>query len=306
MTVRTVNRWTHTYTAAKGAVELAAYRKRATAPQPGEAPLPVLLLVHGSSNSALPTYDLTVPGAGEYSLMNVFADHGFDVWAFDCENYGRSSRTAGNSDIASGAADVHAVLDLVRRETGNERAHLFGESSGALRAARFAASHPERVDRLVLGGYTYTGQGSPTLAKRALDLEKFKANPRRLRDQAMIDSIFLRDKPGTSEPGVPAAVGAIELTFGNEVPTGTYIDMIENLPIVEPEALRGPVMMITGEYDGIASMDDLLAFYRKLSGTEKQFVVLPATAHSLVWSKNRQLLWHWLRAFLTEPAYDPV
>jgi pimeloyl-ACP methyl ester carboxylesterase len=122
----------------------------------------------------------------------------------------------------------------------------------------------------------------------------------------MIDSIFLRDKPGTSEAGVPAAVGAIELTFGDQVPTGTYVDMIENLPIVEPEELRGPVMMITGEYDGIASTDDLLAFYRKLGGTEKQFVVLPATAHSLVWSKNRQLLWHWLRAFLTEPAYTPV
>jgi pimeloyl-ACP methyl ester carboxylesterase len=298
--------FSRTYTAHKGSVELAVYRKRAAAPQPGEAALPVLVLVHGSSNSAQPTYDLTVPGAGEYSLMNVFAGYGFDVWTFDCENYGRSARTPGNSDIASGAADIAAVLALIERETGVARAHLFGESSGALRAALFAARHPERVDRLVLGGYTYTGKGSPTLAKRALDLERFKASPRRKRDQAMIDSIFLRDKPGTSEPGVPAAVGAIELAFGEDVPTGTYVDMIENLPIVEPEQLRGPVMLITGEYDGIASPDDLLEFYRKLTGVEKQFIVLPATAHSLVWSKNRQLLWHWLRAFLSEPAYTPV
>jgi len=298
--------WSQSYSAHKGTVELALYRKRSVAPQPGEIALPVLVLVHGSSNSAQPTYDLTVPGAGEYSLMNVFAGYGFDVWSFDCENYGRSARTAGNSDIASGAADIAAVLALIERETGATRAHLFGESSGALRAALFAAQHPERVDRLALGGYTYTGKGSPTLAKRALDLERFKASPRRKRDQAMIDSIFSRDKPGTSEPGVPAAVGAIELTFGEEVPTGTYVDMIENLPIVEPEQLRGPVMLITGEYDGIASPDDLLEFYRKLTGVEKQFIVLPATAHSLVWSKNRQLLWHWLRAFLSEPAYTPV
>jgi len=298
--------WSQSYSAHKGTVELALYRKRSVAPQPGEIALPVLVLVHGSSNSAQPTYDLTVPGAGEYSLMNVFAGYGFDVWSFDCENYGRSARTAGNSDIASGAADIAAVLALIERETGATRAHLFGESSGALRAALFAAQHPERVDRLVLGGYTYTGKGSPTMAKRALDLERFKASPRRKRDQAMIDSIFSRDKPGTSEPGVPAAVGAIELTFGEEVPTGTYVDMIENLPIVEPEQLRGPVMLITGEYDGIASPGDLLEFYRKLTGVEKQFIVLPATAHSLVWSKNRQLLWHWLRAFLSEPAYTPV
>lgn len=298
--------WSQTYTAHKNAVQLAVYRKRAAAPQSGEAALPVLVLVHGSSNSAQPTYDLTVPGADEYSLMNVFAGYGFDVWAFDCENYGCSARTAGNSDIASGAADCAAVMTLIARETGVTRAHFFGESSGALRAARFAAEHPERVDRLVLGGYTYTGKGSPTLAKRALDLDRFKAAPRRKRDQAMIDSIFLRDKPGTSEPGVSAAVGAIELTFGEEVPTGTYVDMIENLPTVEPEQLRGPVMLITGEYDGIASTDDLLDFYRKLAGVEKQFIVLPATAHSLVWSKNRRLLWHWLRAFLSEPAFLPV
>jgi pimeloyl-ACP methyl ester carboxylesterase len=283
-------------------VELAVYRKRAAAPQPGEPPLPVLLLVHGSSNSAQPTYDLVVPGAGEYSLMNVFAGYGFDVWAFDCENYGRSARTAGNSDIASGAADILAVMQLVERETGAGRAHLFGESSGALRAALFAATYPERVDRLVLGGYTYTGKGSATLAKRALDLEKFRSSPRRLRDQAMIDSIFLRDKPGTSEPGVPAAVGAIELTFGDEVPTGTYVDMIANLPIVEPVQLRGPVMMLTGQYDGIASVEDLLEFYAKLASSDKSFVILPQTAHSLVWAKNRRLLWHWMRSFLTAPV----
>lgn len=302
MTTSATTAWSRTYTAAKGTVELAVYRKRAAAPRPGEPPLPVLMLVHGSSNAALATYDLVVPGAGEYSLMNVFAGYGFDVWALDCENYGRSSRTAGNSDIAGGAADILAAMQLIERETGLARAHFFGESSGALRAALFAASHPERVDRLVLGGYTYTGKGSATLAKRALDLEKFKANPRRTRDQAMIDSIFLRDKPGTSEPGVSTAVGAIELTFGDEVPTGTYVDMIANLPIVRPEQLLRPVMMITGEFDGIASQEDLLDFYAKLAASDKQFVILPATAHSLVWAKNRRLLWHYLRGFLTAPA----
>jgi pimeloyl-ACP methyl ester carboxylesterase len=298
--------WANTYTAHKGDVELAVYRKRAGAPVPGAAPLPVLLLVHGSSISALPTYDLTVPGAGEYSVMNVFAGYGFDVWALDCENYGRSSRTSGTSDIASGAADIDAVLDLVRRETGAERAHIFGESSGALRAALFAVEHPERTDRLVLSAYTHTGKGSPTLAKRALDIERFRANPRRTRDQAMIDSIFQRDKPGTSVPGVAAAIGAVELTFGDQVPTGTYLDMVENLPVIDPARLQAPVMMITGEFDGISTMEDLLDFYAQTGSADKQFIIMPATAHSVVWAKNRQLFWHWMRAFLTEPAFEPV
>jgi len=306
MTARATDLVTTSYTAHKGAVELAVYRKRRGDPPVAGAPLPVLLLVHGSSVSARPTYDLEVPGQAEYSVMNVFARLGFDVWTFDCENYGRSSRTSGNSDIASGAADIRATMDLIQSETGVERAHFFGESSGALRAALFAVQHPERVDRLVLSAYTYTGKGSPTLAKRALDLERLRANPRRLRDRAMIESIFLRDKPGTSEAGVAEAVAAAELIFGDQVPTGTYIDMVANLPIVEPARLHMPVMMLTGAFDGISTMDDLRDFYEHLGSEDKQFIVLPATAHSLVWAKNRQLFWHWLQCFLTEPPYEPV
>ena len=73
-----------------GDVRLYLYRKRLGAPQPGEAPRPVLFMVHGSSNSGRPSFDLEVPGKGEYSLMNVFARWGYDVWTMDHEGYGRS------------------------------------------------------------------------------------------------------------------------------------------------------------------------------------------------------------------------
>src|SRR5262245_32762538 len=70
--------WSQDYTAKKGDVPLNLWRKRLGAPKAGEAPRPVLFLVHGSSNSARTSYDLDVPGRGEYSLMNVFARYGFD------------------------------------------------------------------------------------------------------------------------------------------------------------------------------------------------------------------------------------
>src|SRR6266852_442009 len=102
------NPWTAEYWAKKGAVSLYLFRKRAGAPVKGGPPRPVLFLVHGSSVSSRPTFDLAVPGKGQYSLMNVFAGYGFDVWTMDHENYGRSSRTEGNSDIKSGAEDLEA------------------------------------------------------------------------------------------------------------------------------------------------------------------------------------------------------
>src|ERR1700686_1028026 len=194
--------WSGEYWAHKGDVKLYMFRKRASAPKAGEKALPVLFLIHGSSNSGRSSFDLATPGRGEYSVMNVFAGLGYDVWTLDHENYGRSSQTQSNSDIASGAQDLKAAVELIVRETGQQKVHVFGESSGAIRAGAYAAARPERVDRLVLGAFTYKGDNSPTLTERAKGLEFYRTHNRRLRDRAMIRSIFTRDKAGTSDPAV--------------------------------------------------------------------------------------------------------
>ena len=95
--------WHQDYWAKKGDVKLNLWRKRIGTPNPGESPRPIVFLVHGSSNSARSSYDLTVPGKGEYSLMNVLARHGYDVWTMDHDGYGYSGSSGNNSDIASGS-----------------------------------------------------------------------------------------------------------------------------------------------------------------------------------------------------------
>jgi len=293
--------WSGEYRAKKGDVSLYLYRKRVSAPKSDESPLPVLFLVHGSSISARPTFDLTVPGHGNYSLMNKFAEFGFDVWTMDHENYGQSSRTSGNADIASGVEDLKAASEVVIRETGRQKFHFCGESSGALRAGAFAQQSPERIDRLVLLAFTYKGAGSPTLAKRAEQLAYYRTHNMRLRDRAMIESIFTRDKPGTSDPAVAQALADAELKFGDQVPTGTYLDMTANLPVVDPTKVTAPTLLMRGEYDGIATIDDLFDFYKQLPSGDRQLVIVPGAAHSLVLAINRPLLWHTMHAFLTMP-----
>ena len=293
--------WSKEYWAQKGDVKLYLFRKRRTAPKAGERPLPVLFLSHGSSMSGRPTFDLTVPGRGEYSLMNVFAGYGFDVWTMDFEGYGRSTRTDGNSNIAEGVRDLKAGTDLILKETGQSRMHFFGESSGGLRAASFAMSYPDRVDRLVLAAFTYTGEGSPTLTDRAKQLDFYKTHNRRPRDRNMIRSIFTRDKAGTADPAVGEALANAELPFGDTVPTGTYLDMTANLPVVDPLKVHAPVLLVRGEYDGIATEDDLVSFYRKLPNRDRQLIVLPGMAHSVVLGINRDQLWHVMHGFLSMP-----
>jgi alpha-beta hydrolase superfamily lysophospholipase len=167
-------------------------------------------------------------------------------------------------------------------------------------------ARPRRVldDRLVLSAFTWTGQGSPTLAKRREGLEYFRTHNRRPRERDMIRSIFTRDKTGTADPAVAEALADAELPFGDTIPTGTYLDMTANLPVVDPTRVKAPVLMVRGEHDGIATEDDLLAFYRRLPNADRQFVVLAGAAHSLGLGVDRQQLWHVVRAFLETPARD--
>jgi pimeloyl-ACP methyl ester carboxylesterase len=293
--------WSGEYWAKKGDVPLWMFRKRTGEPKPGEASRPVLFFVHGSSISSR-VFDLNVPGHGEYSVMDEFARHGFDCWTMDHENYGKSGRTSGNSDIASGVEDLKAAIEVVARETGRQKFHFLGESSGALRAGAYAMVAPERIDRLVFAAFTYKGEGSPTLTKRAEQLAYFRSHNMRKRDRDMIRSIATRDKPGTSDPAAVEVLADVEMQFGDQVPTGTYLDMTANLPVVHPEKVLAPVLLVRGEYDGIATVADLEEFYNKLPNGDRQFIILPGTAHSVALATNRQLFWHVTRAFLTMPA----
>jgi alpha-beta hydrolase superfamily lysophospholipase len=287
-------------------IKLAMYRKRVGAPRPGEKPLPVVFLVHGSSIAALASWDLSVPGHGEYSTMNVFARYGYDVWTMDHEGYGKSSRTDGNSDIASGVADLTAAMAVIAHETGQTRCHFLGESSGALRAGAFAMAAPQHVDRLVLSALTYTGKGSPTLGKRAEQVEYYRTHNRRPRDRAMIESIFTRDKPGTTDAAVAPALANAELVYGDSVPTGTYLDMTAHLPVVDPTKIAAPVCIARGEYDGIATNEDLWDFFRQLPNGDRQFAIIAHAAHALGTCRNRAAFWHTAQAFLSMPPAPPI
>jgi pimeloyl-ACP methyl ester carboxylesterase len=293
--------WSREYWATKGSVKLYMFRKRLGPPTPGEAPRPVFFLVHGSSFGTQSGFDLTVKGQ-DYSMMNWFARLGFDVWGLDHEGYSRSSRTEGNSDISTGVEDLRAGMTVVERETGLATYMFYGQSSGAIRAAAFAQACPERVGRVVLDAFVWTGKDAPTLIKRRENLEYFRTHSRRPVDRAFFHSIFNRDKPGLSDPAVPDALADSELAFGDSVPTGTYLDMCANLPVVDPRKIRCPVLIVRGEHDGIATEQDLLDFFALLPHKDKQFVLLPGQAHVGPLGTNRHRFFHVIHAFLTMPS----
>ncbi|HVA35365.1 MAG TPA: alpha/beta hydrolase [Stellaceae bacterium] len=289
----------HEHWTQKGAARLFLWEKAAGAPDAK----PAILFVHGSSMASQPTFDLQVPGRPDSSVMDYFAARGFDCWCVDMEGYGRSDKTrAINSDIANGADDLVAASEYILKTRKCGPLLVYGISSGALRAALFAERHPERVRRLALDAMVWTGRGSPTLADRRKKLDEYRQKNRRPIDRAFVRSIFNRDHPGTADDATIEAFATAILALDDSVPTGTYVDMCANLPVNNPRKIEAPTIIMRGEYDGIASIEDLLEFFAFLPNPDKQFAVMPGIAHASFQQKNYRLAYHVLEAFFTQPA----
>ncbi len=272
--------------------------KRSVSPGPIKG---TVLLVHGSSMGSQ-GFDLDIPGDPDASIIDWLACRGFDVWRLDFIGYGRSDKPADHlATVAQGVPDLLAATDYIMKARNCGPLMLIGFSSGALRAALFAQHHPERVKRVALEAMVYTGKGSPTLKKRAEKLDQWKSSVTRPIDPAFLMSTMTRDHSDTAmesrkKPYIDAIL-AIETT----VPNGTYIDMCENLPVCDPKKITVPTAILRGQFDGIASDDDLIEFFRLLPNPDKEYVVMPGIAHAAGTAKNYLRFYDAMYTFFARP-----
>ena len=286
----------------KGDVKLFLWEKAAT---DGKGANGTVLFVHGSSMASQPTFDLHVPGRPDSSVMDWFAQRGFNTWCVDMEGYGRSDKSRDiYFDIANGADDLAAASDYIMKTSGAKKFMVYGISSGALRAAMFTERHPDRVSRLALDAFVWTGKGSPTLEERAKKLDQWRSMKRRPIDRAFMHSIFTRDHPGCAEQSVIEAFADEVLKLDDSVPTGTYLDMCANLPVVDPAKIKAATLIMRGQWDGIASMEDLLDFFNRLPNPDKSFAVMAGISHASFQQINYRTVYHILHSFFTQP--EPI
>ena len=254
-----------------------------------------------------PTFDLQVPGRADSSAMDYFAARGFDTWCVDMEGYGRSTKTRdNNAPISYGADDCFAAATYIEKLRGKKPLLVYGISSGALRAALFAQRHPEHGRS---GSRSTPSSGPakarPTLAERSKRLPEFRAKNRRPIDRAFVRSIFERDHPGTADDNVIEAFADAILELDDSMPTGTYVDMCSNLPVVR-----------SGEDHGADPHHARrIRRHRQLRGParsssrscripDKQFAVMPGIAHASFQQKNYAIVYHILLSFFTQP--EPI
>ena len=266
-----------------------------------------VLFVHGSSMASTPTFDLQVPERPWSSVMDWFCDKGFATWCVDMEGYGRSSKHRDiNCDIANGADDLIAATDYITKTRGTERFMVYGISSGALRAAAFA----ERVGPSASkSSPSMPWYGPARAARRWSSAGKNCRNSslstagRSIR--AFVRTIFSRDHPGCAEERVVEAFAEAICALDDSIPNGTYVDMCSKLPLTDPGKLTMPVIVMRGQWDGIASMEDLLEFFARLPHPDKQFTVMPGISHASFQQKNYLMVYDILHAFFSreKPVY---
>ena len=234
---------------------------------------PPLLLLHGSG-----------PGVSAWANFGdnlaAFAPH-FRVIALDFPGFGTSYSCADNPlAVAPGA--VTDRLDAL----GIDRVSILGNSMGGNVAARVAAAHPERVDRLVTIGGLGVALFSPSPPEGVKLLVQFVEDPTRDRliawmgsmvfDPAILTDEFVEMRWRTANQ--PGALDDVRRMFNPKV-----LAAMRRAPLGAPDQVatlarvRAPTLVTWGRDDRVTPLDNVLIPLRVIRNCEVH--VFPDCGH---------------------------
>jgi acetamidase/formamidase/pimeloyl-ACP methyl ester carboxylesterase len=250
-------------------------------------PRAAILLLHGRTWSALPDFDLQVPGES-LSLMDDLVRRGFAVYALDQRGYGETPRDdTGWLTPDRAAADAANVLRWIHQREGGLPVDLLGWSQGSMTAQLTAERAPDLVHRLVLYGYpfrpgvTVPAQGDPG------------DPPRKATTAEAAASDFIT--PGSISREALAAYVKAALAAD---PVRADWAHPEQWNALDPAAVTVPTLVIRGERDPLASQEANEALFSGLGTMDRALVVIPGGDHAVLLEKPRGYFLAALESFL--------
>jgi pimeloyl-ACP methyl ester carboxylesterase len=218
-------------------VGVVAYEAGSTA-----ADAPALLLVHGLGHWTQAAWDVLVP----------LLDPALRIIAFDLPGFGASEKPDTRYDTQFFAAVLASVID----QTAPPKFVLCGHSLGGYIAATYAASHAERVERLILiapAGFLRAARFLYALLGSQLARWLFTRRPgRRFVDNTLDRSVF---DPASVVPSIRAQAFAYACQFEvRRAFAGVYTGAIQDFRDAARVHARlatyaGPVLIIWGRHD---------------------------------------------------------
>lgn len=249
----------------------------------------IVLLVHGRTWSGRPDFDLQIR---DYSLMDFLARNGYDVWAIDIHGYGKSEKTDKDwSDTESAAGDIGAAVEYITKTRNVEKISLLGWSWGTQTTGLYTMKHPEKVNKLVL--YAMGWKGNPARKSASLPKEQYRIN-----DEKAARSDFIA---GQFEADVVEKYVKEALAADPKSPNGVIVDSITKFPILQPELIKVPTLIIHPEKDFLASEAETLEFFGKLGTNYKSYIALPDGGHAIMLEKNYKKFQSAVLGFLNQP-----
>lgn len=234
---------------------------------------PPLLLVHGSGPG--------VSGWANFSgNLPLFARH-FRTLVLDLPGFGTSHAVEG-SPVLAAPKGVLAFLDAL----GIDRLAMVGNSLGGGVVAGLAASHPERVSRLVTLGGVGVPFFSPLPPEGIVRLVEFVEEPTRDRllawmrsmvfDPAVLTDEFVESRWTAAND--PEAMAAIRTIYNRQM-----LDVLRPLMLGNPETLgmlgriEAPTLLTWGRDDRVTPLDGAIAPLRLIPRCELH--VFPDCGH---------------------------
>jgi len=261
---------------------------------------PVIVLAHGSATAGKESFDLQVPGKPTYSLMDVLAQNGFDVFAPDVRGFGRSTHPEGHMTTAEASQDLNAVVDYVLQLRNVKKVNLLGWSWGTQYGGMFVMAQGAKVEKYV--SFAQMHLNSPDLAKRRARINAFRENAYvTIPEAAWKPRFYSMAPPEVSDPEVVDAYAKAAARVELKTATGPQLDMVTIMPMLNPRLMTVPVMIIHGQYDDVADLDGLLPFFAQLPNPRKQYVVVPDAGHMMHLQKGHRIFQHDVIAFFSAP-----
>jgi pimeloyl-ACP methyl ester carboxylesterase len=290
----------------------------------------ILLFVHGATYPAETAFDLPIEGV---SMMDLFAQHGYDVYLVDVRGYGGSTRPPEMSKPASenkpivstevAAKDLGAAVDHILKTRGVAKIDVMGWSWGTAIAGMYTSEHNDKVNRLVQYAPLWlfrkdtavlapapaaTGTAPPQLGAYRL-VSKASAKDRWLKGVA--DD----KKAGLIPPGVfeqwADATWATDPESGKQnppmlrAPNGVLDDINKTFaagkPQYDPGKITVPTLLIHAEWDADLPSYQAQDYFKMLTNAPyRRFVELSEGTHTVMLEKNRMQFFREILNFLNE------
>jgi pimeloyl-ACP methyl ester carboxylesterase len=283
-----------------------------------------VLYVHGATFPSALSVAYRFDGR---SWRDALCDAEFDVWALDFIGFGESDRYPEMDEpadahaplctAADAAEQLLAAVRFILHRCGIDKLSLVAHSWGSMPAGLLAANHPELVDRIVFFG---------PIARR--EPRRYETPPRmpawRIITAEDQWNRFVEDVPSSEAPVLSRrhfdgwaksylasdAESHTRNPAGVKVPMGPFSEIIEawhGQLAYDPGAIRAPVAIIRGEWDGLLpDADSRWLFDALVQSPVRRDVKISKATHLMHLEAMRLALWKESTAFLGAEDVAPV